>query len=94
MNEIQTDFGCWPNDLTGFVSQFYGTGIAFIGGLALIIIIWGGYTILTSQGDPNRLNAGRSYIYYAIAGLLLAIFGYVFFEFIGVNILHLPGLGK
>ena len=36
-------------------------------------------------------DTGKSYIYYAIAGLLLAIFGYVFIQTVVVDILHVPG---
>ncbi len=94
LNEIQTDFGCFPNDPIGFIQKFYGFGVSFVGGLALLMLIWGGYTILTSRGDPRQLNVGKSYILYAIIGLLLAIFGYVFFELIAVDILHIPGFKK
>lgn len=90
-NEILTDFGCFPNDPVGFVQKFYAVGLGFVAGVALIALIIGGYFILTSQGIPERVNNGKAYIYYAIMGLLLAIFGFVFIEVIVVNILHVPG---
>lgn len=89
--EVQTDFGCIPNNPVGFVSKFYGIGLGFIGGVALLAIIYGGYALLTSRGDPQQLEKGKSYIFYAIAGLLLAIFGFVFIEVIAVDILKIPG---
>lgn len=94
LNEIQTDFGCFPNDPIGFMQKFYGYGVGFAGGLSLLVLIWGGYTILASRGEPRQLNVGKSYILYAIVGLLLAIFGYVFFELIAVDILRIPGFKK
>ena len=90
-NEIATDFGCFPNDPVGFVQKFYGIGLGFVAGVALIALIWGGYSIMMSGGDPHRVNIGKSYIYYAIAGLMLAIFGYVFIQTVLVDILHVPG---
>jgi len=90
-NEVYTDFGCFPNDPVGFVQKFYGVGLGFVAGVALLALIWGGYSIMTSRGDPHRVNIGKSYIYYAIAGLLLAIFGYVFIQTVLVDILHVPG---
>lgn len=62
-----------------------------IGGLSILFIMWGGHMILTSKGNPVQLNNGKSYIGYAIIGLLLAIFGYAFVELIVVDILNLPG---
>lgn len=88
-----TQLGCLPKDPVLFVSSFYGIGLSMIGGVALIFIILGGYTILTSRGNPNQINAGKSYIFYSIAGLILAIFGYLFIEVFLVDILHIPGLG-
>jgi hypothetical protein len=89
--EIVTDFGCFPNDPVGFVQKFYAVGLSFVAGVALVALIIGGYMILTSQGVPDRVNIGKSYIYYAIMGLLLAIFGFVFIEVVVVNVLHVPG---
>lgn len=91
VNEIQTDFGCWPNDPDGFVQAFYNVGLAFVAGIAILAIIVGGYTIMTSQGNPEKLNVGKSWIFYAIVGLLLAVFGYVFIQVVVVDVLRVPG---
>lgn len=93
LNEVATDFGCFPNDPIGFVQKFYGVGLGFIAGLALLALIYGGYVIMTSKGDPLKVNDGKSYIFYAISGLLLAIFGFIFIETIVVDILKVPGWG-
>jgi hypothetical protein len=90
-SEMMTDFGCMPNDPVGFVQKFYGIGLGFVAGLALLMLIYGGYVIMTSRGQPHRVNIGKSYIYYSIAGLLLAIFGFVFIQTVIVDILHVPG---
>lgn len=88
-----TEVGCLPKDPIQFISSFYGIGLGLIGGVALIFIIVGGYTILTSRGNPQQVNVGKSYIFYAVVGLLMAIFGYVFAEVFLVDILNLPGFG-
>jgi glucose uptake protein GlcU len=90
-NEVTTDFGCFPNDPIGFVQRFYGIGLALVGMVALIALIIGGYTILTSQGDQQRVRAGKAWIFYAIGGLLLAIFGYVIIQALAGDILKIPG---
>jgi hypothetical protein len=91
IDQISTDFGCFRNDPIGFVQQFYSIGLALVGALSLIAIIIGGYTILTSQGDPQRVRAGKSWIFYAIGGLLLAVFGYVIIQTLAGDILKIPG---
>lgn len=89
--ETPTELGCIPNDPIGFVAKFYGIGLGIIGGVAVLFIIYGGYVILSSRGDPQNLNRGKSYITYAIIGLLLAIFGFVFVQIIAVDVLKIPG---
>lgn len=85
---------CVPQDPVQFASAFYGIGLGLIGGVAVLFIIVGAYIIMTSQGNPQRLNNGKSYIFYAIIGLLLAIFGYVFIEVVLIDILKLPGFRR
>lgn len=94
LNEVATDLGCFPNDPIGFVQKFYPMGLGLVGGVALLTLILGGYVILTSKGDPQRVNAGKGYLFYSIMGLLLAIFGYVFIEVIVVDLLKVPGFAK
>lgn len=91
VNEVATDLGCLPNDPVGFVQKFYGIGLSLIGMVALLFLIYGGYQIMTSGGNPDKLQKGKEYIYYSIAGILLAIFGFVFVEFIAGQILRIPG---
>ena len=88
-----TELGCIPNDPYQFVVKFYSIGLSLIGGVSLLFIIYGGYLILTSGGSPIQLNKGKRNIVYALIGLLLAIFGYVFVEVIAKDILHIPGFG-
>jgi glucose uptake protein GlcU len=91
VNETSTELGCIPNTVSGFVSKFYGIGLGLIGGVAILFIIYGGYILMTSQGRPDKISNGKSYITYAIIGLLLAIFGYIFIQVIAIDILHIPG---
>lgn len=88
---LSTELGCIPTEPIPFVAKFYGIGLGLLGGVAVLFIIYGGYIILSSQGNPQKLNIGKSYILYAIIGLLLAIFGYVFVQIIAVNVLRIPG---
>lgn len=92
--EIKTDFGCLPvdpnNPLT-FAATIYGVGLGLIGGVALIFIIYGGYLILSSKGDPQELSRGRSYIISAIAGVILALSGFALYQIIAKDFVKLPG---
>lgn len=66
-------------------------GIA--GGIAFLLILFGGFQIITSAGNPEQLNAGKELISSAIAGLLLIIFSILLLKIIGFNILGIPDFG-
>ena len=92
-NAIVTDLGAIPCTPAGFAQTIYTIGLAFIGSVALLFIVYGGYLILTSQGSPDAISKGRSYITYAIIGIVLAVSGYAVYQIVILNVLKLPGFG-
>ena len=86
-----TAIGCIKTDISGFFSTLLTFGISIAGGIAFLLILLGGFQILTSAGNPEQLNAGKELVGSAITGLLLIIFSVFFLKIIGVDILGLPG---
>ena len=91
-NGIDTAVGCIPftntNDFTGRIFK-WALGIG--GGIAFLLIVYGGFLVMTSTGNPDRLEEGKGVITAAISGLILLIFSVFILKFLGVNILGLPG---
>ena len=88
-----TALGCIPTDPRDFVAWLLARAIGIGGGIAFLLMIWGGFQVITAAGDPDRLNAGKEVITSAIAGLLLIIFSLFLLELIGVDILGLKEVG-
>ncbi|OGH02880.1 MAG: hypothetical protein A2798_00425 [Candidatus Levybacteria bacterium RIFCSPHIGHO2_01_FULL_37_17] len=78
----------------GFVKALLGVILSLSGGIALLLIIRSGFHLMTSQGNPEQIQAAKEQLTAAFVGLLFIIFSLVFLEVIGVDILNLPGLGK
>jgi hypothetical protein len=78
----------------GFVSYLLRWGMGIAGGIAFIMIIYSGYLVISSGGNPQKLQAGKELLTAAISGLLLLVFGAFVLEFIGVDILNIPGFGR
>ena len=81
-------------DLNQIVAWFYYF-IVSIGGLAaFVMLVWGGFTWLTSAGSPARIADARDKIYSAFLGLLLILASYLILQAINPEliILNLPGL--
>lgn len=89
---VYTPFGCIQTNLQSFIQQILQIAIGLGGGIAFLMIIFGGFTILTSSGNPEKLNSGKEIITSAIAGLLLIVFSVLILKIIGVDIFNIPGL--
>ena len=89
--EYTTDLGCVPLDPANFTSRLYAIGLGLIGGAALLSIMYGGYLVMSSRGDRDKLMKGRSYIFSAIAGMVLAIVGFALYQIIAVQVIKIPG---
>jgi len=48
--------------------------------------------IITSGGNPQRLQAGKELLTAAVMGVVLLLFGAYILNLIGVEILKIPGL--
>ncbi len=88
-----TALGCLPTSPTGFIEWFLKSVIGIAGGIAFLLILYGGFQVLTSGGDPEKLNNGKDIIVSAIAGVLMIVFSVILLKIIGVDILQIPGFG-
>lgn len=86
-----TAIGCIKTDPADLLGRIIGLGMGVAGGIAFLLILFGGLQIMTSAGNPEQLNAGRELVSSAITGLLLIIFSIFLLQFIGVNIIGIPG---
>lgn len=76
-----------------FVQAMLNVIFTLSGGLAFLYLMYGGFTILTSQADPEKLNYGRRLIVGSIVGLIFTIGSVFLVNLIGSGILHIPGFG-
>jgi hypothetical protein len=53
------------------------------GVIVFLILIWGGYDLLMSQGESEKIESGRNKITAAIIGLVLLVLSYFFANLIG-----------
>ena len=64
----------------------------FAGLVIFFLIFFGGFTILTNAGNPNKQNEGQQIITGAVIGFLVIILSYLIIQIIeiitGIPILH------
>lgn len=89
---IQTGIGCIPTEAAPFASFFLGYILGIAGIVAFFLIVLAGFQILTSAGNPEKLEGAKQLLTAAVVGALFIIFSVVLLQVIGVNILELRGL--
>ncbi|HEX9008129.1 MAG TPA: hypothetical protein VF837_02610 [Patescibacteria group bacterium] len=91
---IETAIGCISTNFSsgGFLQTILGVSVGLGGGIALLLMLYGTFIVMTSAGIPDKLNQGKEIITSAATGLVFIILSIVLMNLIGVSILGLPGL--
>lgn len=71
-------------DLPEYIGCIYEFATYLAISLAILMIIWGGYRYITSQGNPDALGEAKEIIWGAIIGLLVLMLAYLILSQIGV----------
>ena len=74
--------GSDPGDLSSKVGIVINAIFGVVGLVAVIIIILGGISYLTSQGDANKVKKGKDTILYGIIGLVIVLLAYAIVNFV------------
>ncbi len=92
---INTAIGCIPiTDGNAFVEWLFPRLLGVMGGIAFLLMLYGGFLIITAGGNQEKIKAGQETITSAVAGLIFAIFSLFLLQLIGVDILQIPGLQR
>ena len=95
-----TVIGCIKTDLASFSQEGAAASVvqtllniifSMIGGIAFLYLMFGSFTVLTSQAEPERLNYGKRLIYGAIVGLIFSLLSAFIVNFLAKGILKIPG---
>ena len=73
---------CSGNDLNEIIQMIVNAIIFIIGIVAVVMIILGGISYATSQGDPSKVKKGKDTILYGIIGLIVALLAYAIVNFV------------
>lgn len=92
-NTLYTAFGCLRIDSQGLVSDLVQVLLGVGGGVALLTILFAAFILSVSRGDVKQVDTAKELITAATTGIFFMIFSAIILQFIGVDILRIPGLG-
>lgn len=66
-----------PSDYINYILQVFAGGLIYIAGpLAVLMLVWGGSSYVTSRGEQGATDKAKKTIIYAIAGLIVIMLSY------------------
>lgn len=64
------------------VTMLINVFASVMGFLAVGMIIYGGFMLLTAQGDPAKIKRGKDVVTYSIIGVILVMLAYAIVNFV------------
>ena len=72
-----------PREIPGTIGKIVGAGLAFIGVLFLILMIYGGFTWMLALGNEQEVTRAKDLIYSAVIGLVIVLAAYAITASVG-----------
>ncbi len=70
------------NNLMSTINTIINVVIGIVGFVAVAMMIVGGISFITSQGDTNKVTKARNTILYGVVGLIVAILAFAIVNFV------------
>ena len=65
------------------IGKIVGAGLAFIGVIFLILMIYGGFTWMFARGNEQEVAKAKNLIYSAVIGLIIVLAAYAITRYLG-----------
>ena len=75
------DSGLGTADLTSTIASLIRVGLGFLGVIAVVIILVGGFKWVTASGEEEKVKKAKKYIYQGLAGLVIVLAAYAIATF-------------
>lgn len=80
VKDLQT--GGDDTTVEGGITDLVNVLLFALGAVAVIMIIFGGFRMVTSNGNADQIKSGKNTIMYAVIGLIVAILAYAIVNFV------------
>ena len=84
--------GLGQSDLRTTIAQIIRAALAFLGVIAVVIIIWGGFKWMISGGADEKVRDARKLIVMGIVGLAIVLSAYAIAQFVISSLASATGL--
>ncbi len=79
---VDTDISGENFELTSLLTTIINVVIGIVGFIAVIMMILGGISFITSQGDAAKVTKAKNTILYGVVGLIVAMLAFAIVNFV------------
>ena len=83
--------GLGDADVKDIVNNIIGVILGFLGLIAVVLILIGGFMWMTAGGNEERVSTGRKYIINGVIGLIIILAAYAIASFVITNLQSATG---
>jgi len=92
LNTIAPYIGLGTTDIRVTIARIIQVALGFLGILAVVLILYGGFVWMTSAGEPEKIDKAKKILRNAVIGLIIILLAFAIASFI-LNALLLATLG-
>ena len=75
------------DELPSVITNIVNGILAVLGIVAVVFILVGGISLMTSAGDPGKIKKAKDTILYALIGLIICVLSYAIVNFVILDII-------
>lgn len=80
--DFAADAGLSSGNLTSSIASIIRTALGFLGIVTVVIILYGGFLLMTAGGSEERIKDGKKFIIRGIIGLVIVVAAFSIAQFV------------
>jgi len=88
LNEVQNTIALPTGDVRVVIARIINVAMGFLGIIAVLIILWGGFTWMTAGGDEGKVDEAKKIITAGVIGLIIVILSYAIARFVVTSLVN------
>jgi Zn-dependent protease with chaperone function len=82
LEEVEREIALPSEDIRVVITRIINVAMGFLGIVAVLIILWGGFTWMTAGGNEEKVGEAKKIITAGIIGLIIVISSYAIARFV------------
>lgn len=93
-SDFATEAGLGNTNLIDAITSIIRVALGFLGIIAVVIILLGGFKWMTAAGDDKKITEAKKLIYSGLVGLVIILSAFAIASFVITQITTVTGQGK